>query len=96
MRNVEAANRVIRAHPDLFPGKLEQQAIRIFQHLISRTETLTDYIADTLGIAKEDIVKILLLFKQLDLPADSQCLTAIINPASSKKNTTVFLATVRA
>lgn len=86
VRSVEEANQVIRAHPDLFPGKLEEEAIRIFQHLISRTETQADYIADTLGIEKDRVVQVLLLFKQLGLLGDTQDLTAVINPARSKKN----------
>lgn len=40
VRNVEQANQVIRAHTDLLCAKLEQEAMRIFEHLISRTEPL--------------------------------------------------------
>ncbi|RYG16580.1 MAG: hypothetical protein EOO07_12960, partial [Chitinophagaceae bacterium] len=38
VKNVEAANAIIRANPGKFPDKDEQHAVRIFQNLISRDE----------------------------------------------------------
>lgn len=87
VRNVEAANKIIRDNIHLFSEKLEQQAIRIFQYLISRQDTQVDYMAEDLGIEKEDIVHILLHFKELRLLEDTHDLTALMNPVRSKKNT---------
>ncbi|KAA3437671.1 RecQ family ATP-dependent DNA helicase [Rufibacter hautae] len=86
VRNVEAANKVINANPDKFPGDQLQQAIRIFQYLISREDTLVDTLSDHLGIEKENVVNILLHFKELGLLGDTKDLTALINPTRSEKN----------
>ncbi|WP_162055887.1 RecQ family ATP-dependent DNA helicase [Pontibacter pamirensis] len=86
VRNVEAANKVIHANADKFPGDQLQQAIRIFQYLISREDTMVDALSDHLGIQKEVVVRILLHFKELGLLGDTKDLTALINPTRSEKN----------
>ncbi|TPE43336.1 RecQ family ATP-dependent DNA helicase [Pontibacter mangrovi] len=86
VRNVEAANKIIHANPDKFPGDQLQQAVRIFQYLISREDTMVDALSDHLGIEKEAVVRILLYFKELGLLGDTRDLTALINPARSEKN----------
>lgn len=80
VRNVEEANGVIRANPQVFPDEQEEQAIRIFQYLMSREDTMVDYLADDLGIEKERVVRILLQLKELGLLGDSRDLTAFIRP----------------
>lgn len=84
--NVETANKVIRAHAHLLSDQLLQEAIRIFQYLISRQETRVDYMAEVLGISIEHTSQILYYFKEWKLLDGSQTLTAFINPAKSKKN----------
>ncbi|MER2998957.1 RecQ family ATP-dependent DNA helicase [Pontibacter populi] len=86
VRNVEAANKVIHANSDKFLGDQLQQAVRIFQYLISREDTMIDTLSDHLGIQKETVVRILLYFKELGLLGDTKDLTALINPARSEKN----------
>jgi len=86
VRNVEAANKIILANPNKFPKDQVQQAIRVFQYLISREDTMVDSLADHLGIEKEKVVKILLHFKELGLLGDTRDLTALINPTRSEKN----------
>ncbi|MEJ8756810.1 RecQ family ATP-dependent DNA helicase [Pontibacter sp. H259] len=86
VRNVEAANKIIRSNLDRFPDDQEQHAIRVFQYLISREDTLVDTLSDHLGIEKDVVVKILLHFKELGLLGDTKDLTALINPARSEKN----------
>ncbi len=86
VRNVEAANKIILANPNKFPGDQEQQAIRVFQYLISREDTMVDSLSDHLGIEKEKVVKTLLHFKELGLLGDTRDLTALINPTRSEKN----------
>lgn len=86
VRNVEAANNVIRSNPESFPDGQELHAIRIFQYLISREDTMIDVLSDHLGIEKDVVVKILLRFKELGLLGDTKDLTALINPARSDKN----------
>ncbi|RIJ42652.1 RecQ family ATP-dependent DNA helicase [Pontibacter oryzae] len=86
VRNVEAANKIIQANPDKFPVDQLQHAIRIFQYLISRDDTMVDTLSDHLGIEKETVVRILLHFKELGLLGDTKDLTALINPTRSEKN----------
>ncbi|AHM63221.1 RecQ familyATP-dependent DNA helicase [Flammeovirgaceae bacterium 311] len=87
VRNVEEANKLIKTNGERFPDKLEQDAIRIYQYLISREDTMIDYLSDDLGIHKETVVRILLHFKELGLLGDTRDLTALINPARSEKST---------
>lgn len=86
VRNVEEANQIIRNSPDRFAGKDEQNAIRIFQYLISRDETMVDYLADDLGIRQDKVAHILTHFKELKILDDTYELTAQINPARSQNN----------
>lgn len=86
VKNVEEANKIISSHPDRFPGVQQQQAIRIFQYLISRDDTHADILADHLGIDQYSVVQILLQFKDLGLLGDTKDLTALINPTRSQKN----------
>ncbi|WP_224994313.1 RecQ family ATP-dependent DNA helicase [Cesiribacter sp. SM1] len=87
VRNVDDANKIIRANGGKFPDKLEQDAIRIYQYLISREDTMVDYLSDDLGITKETVVQILLHFKELGLLGDTRDLTALVNPVRSEKST---------
>ena len=91
VRNVEEANQVIRSNPQLFPGEQEEQAIRIFQYLISREDTMVDYLADDLGIERERVVRLLLQLKDLGLLGDSRDLTAFIRPGRGDKNSERYL-----
>lgn len=84
--NVEAANKIIHANAHLLSDQLLQEAIRIFQYLISRQETRVDYMAEDLGISKEHTEQILLYFKEWKLLEDAMALTAFINSSKSKKN----------
>ncbi|AMM52966.1 hypothetical protein TH61_14395 [Rufibacter sp. DG15C] len=87
VKNVEAANKVIRDNLYRFPGKEEEYAVRIFQYLISRDATHADQLSDDLGIDHYIVVRILLHFKDLGLLGDTKDLTALINPTRSNKNT---------
>ena len=86
VRNVEEANKIIRNSPERFSGKDEQDAVRIFQYLISRDETKVDYLADDLGIRQDTVARILTHFKELKILDDTYELTAQINPARSQNN----------
>ncbi|WPP51787.1 RecQ family ATP-dependent DNA helicase [Catalinimonas niigatensis] len=86
VRNVEAANKIIRENPNRFPGEEEQHAVRIFQYLISRDETKVDYLADDLGIRQENVHRILTHFKDLSILDGTYELTALINPVRSQNN----------
>jgi ATP-dependent DNA helicase RecQ len=86
VRNVEEANKIIRNSPDRFPEDDEQDAVRIFQYLISREETKVDYLADDLGIRQDIVCRILNHLKDLKILDDTHELTAQINPARSQNN----------
>ncbi|MEQ9442142.1 MAG: RecQ family ATP-dependent DNA helicase [Cyclobacteriaceae bacterium] len=86
VKNVEAANNVIHAHAHLLSDNMMQDAIRIFQYLISREETLVDYMAEDLGISVERTARILYFFQDWKLLDDkNMTLTAFINPSKRQK-----------
>lgn len=80
---------------DRFDEIQKQKAIRIIKHLISArsrknstdevAESRVDYIADNLGIVREDVFKVLTLLREEKILGDSKDLSAYIKEGDSKE-----------
>jgi ATP-dependent DNA helicase RecQ len=85
IRDVSEANKQID-----ITDKLDVQekitAKRIFQHLVSHNDTKVDYMAEILGIAIEEVSKILNILKEIKVIGDTKDLTAFIDLSRTRKN----------
>ncbi|MCQ2343963.1 MAG: RecQ family ATP-dependent DNA helicase [Paludibacteraceae bacterium] len=85
----------------LFDGKEFENAIRIIKSLITHkntsgtaegeTETRVDYIADVLGLSKEDVVSAVERMRQEGILADSKEISAFMNNAGDSEHKSMLL-----
>lgn len=91
VKNVEQANQLIDARPDLFEGPRDiNQAKRVFGSLISRArtedDTRIDSMAEALGIDRNEISRYLTLFKQVGVLSNDKDLTAYYFTVGGKRH----------
>lgn len=99
-RNMQEASNIINASA-LFDDKQRENALRIVKSLISSrsiakagnddAESRVDYLADILGIPKEDVINVITLMREDGLLEDSRDMSAYIRRADSQNKSTQIL-----
>ena len=99
-KNMNEASYKIRTST-LLNQKQKENALRIMKSLISSrsistagnadAESRVDYLADILGLEKEEVIESVNLMKQEELLEDSSDMTAFINDADSRSKSTLVL-----
>lgn len=98
--NMQEASSIINASA-LFDDKQRENALRIVKSLISSrsiakagnddAESRVDYLADILGIPKEDVINVITLMREDGLLEDSRDMSAYIRRADSQNKSTQIL-----
>ena len=93
VRNAQEAIDKINASPK-FDARQRVQAVRIIKSLIAsrsrqmsesgEAESRLDYLSDRLGIAKEDVIRVVNLLREIHILADSKDLTVYFDNGDSK------------